>query len=140
MARPHDLDQIGYLYFIESPEQDAVKVGFASDPDIRLKTLQTGNPHDLVLKAQVRATYGAECAFHAAMKRWRLRLEWYPSTELLWSIQNEAEDALLDLAMGWLLERYPVTADPSLFARALENVAIDGDAMTAIINEAMASA
>jgi hypothetical protein len=69
----------GWLYFITSSEQEACKIGFATDTYQRVKTLQTGNPEPLQLRMQIRATLGAEIALHRllAARRIHKNLEWF---------------------------------------------------------------
>lgn len=71
MARPTLFNQIGFIYFIESETQNAVKIGFTADVQARLKGIQTGNPDLLTLAAHVRATFGAEQALHKALGKFR---------------------------------------------------------------------
>lgn len=140
MARPSLFGQIGYIYFIESETQSAVKIGFATNVYTRLKGLQTGNPDTLKLLAHVRSTYGAEQVLHKALVEHRIMLEWYRSSELLWILQNEIEDVFLDLAMEWVAEHEPHSSDPDALARAHKNVLIDGHRMRKIVEEVLADA
>jgi hypothetical protein len=140
MARPTLFNQIGFIYFIESETQNAVKIGFTADVQARLKGIQTGNPDPLTLSAHVRATFGAEQVLHKALGKFRIRLEWYEANELLWALQNEIEDAFLDLAMAWIAENEPNSADPDVLARAFDHVIIDGNHMRVILREALAAA
>jgi hypothetical protein len=96
MGRSHDPDKIGWLYFVASEEQDAVKIGFTDDLYMRLKSIQTGNPAELTLLAKVRGTLGAEKALHALLRPYRIRLEWFRSLALAEYIADELRDQILD--------------------------------------------
>lgn len=87
------------MYFIESPSQGAVKIGFADDVYQRLKSLQTGNPAELNLLATIPCELGAERRVHALLRKKRIRLEWYPSddAQLFW-FMSELQDDLFDAA------------------------------------------
>jgi hypothetical protein len=68
------------VYFIAIPTLEFVKVGFAANPRIRLKELQTGNPFDLSILATVpQAGFRKEAELHATLDRWgaRQRGEWF---------------------------------------------------------------
>lgn len=85
----------GYLYFIQSAGQKAVKVGFAASVEGRLPSLQSGNPEPLhIVCGQVPIESDAEREFHRIMKPHRLVREWYP------------DDLLLNFLHGELLEAW----------------------------------
>lgn len=86
----------GFLYFISSDEQGAVKIGFGTEPYMRLKTLQTGNPYELTLRAYVPATQEAEKAIHAELKGMRLRLEWYADDDFTWMLMDEIQAVCME--------------------------------------------
>jgi len=138
MARPTELDQIGYIYFISSPTQDAVKVGFAQEVYTRHKSLQTGNPADLTLVGTVRATYGAEMELHKMLKGRRIRLEWYRDDEVIGSIINSIQDEHLDMTMMWLLEHKPHSTNVADLEAAAAEVVITAPIMRQIIEAELA--
>lgn len=76
-------DRTGYLYFIRSEEQRAIKVGFTVDMVTRLQDLRSGNPSQIEIDAFVPAEPAAEAEFHRIMKPHRIRREWYPSDNLM---------------------------------------------------------
>lgn len=137
MPRPTKMDEVGVIYFIESPEQDAVKIGYSSGPASgRLAALQTGNPEPLILMGTIRATYGAEQALHAGLRSQRLRLEWYPQKDGIWMFVNELMDEGLDRCMDWLLENHPTAADVETLEEAqLHCRPVTADEMTELIAE-----
>lgn len=121
MAKPSDLAQIGRLYFIESGDQDAMKIGFATDTYVRLKNLQSGNPGELSLVTHVPCTYGAEMRLHKLLRGHQIRLEWYPINNLTLAIQDEIEDVVLGRAMCWLADQpQPVSRPESSFQEAAD--------------------
>jgi hypothetical protein len=113
---------------------------FSADKPREADNRVTGNPDLLTLAAHVRATFGAEQALHKALGKFRIRLEWYEANDLLWELQNEIEDAFLDLAMAWIAEHEPNSADPGVLARAFDHVVIDGHHMRIILREVLAAA
>lgn len=81
MARPRDrLEGVGSLYQIHSPDQRAVKLGFASNAANRLYILQTGNPAQMRLRDEVSCCLGAEKLLHQMLKPLRIAREWYPDS------------------------------------------------------------
>lgn len=64
----------GYVYLIRMQDTTFYKVGMSLDPEIRLRTLQTGNPHRLLLvdRLAVRDMRGAEMELHRRLERRRV--------------------------------------------------------------------
>jgi hypothetical protein len=106
MPRPSDENKIGQLYFIGSADQDAVKIGFATEVAMRLSSLQTGNPSELTFVASVPCTFGAEQHLHRMLKDHRLRLEWYRRDEFILALMDELQDAAFCCGWDVLIERY----------------------------------
>lgn len=135
MVKHFDPDTVGVLYFITSHEQDACKIGFATDMYQRLKTLQTGNPDTLELRMEIPATLGAEMELHKFLAPRRIRLEWFwdrsdflicLEQHLDLFVQNKDDDEAYLTAkdvreqfpefMAWEGHRYPDENDPHLLA------------------------
>lgn len=75
------------LYFIQA--RDLVKIGVTDDVPGRVAQLQTGNPAKLVVAATLAdATFSIEKIYHHALKRWRVRGEWFSQKPLRHLIQN----------------------------------------------------
>lgn len=65
----------GYIYAIQSPENRRhVKLGLSSNPQARLRQLQTGNPNklELVWTFACRNMAETETAFHKAFDKYRI--------------------------------------------------------------------
>jgi len=99
MVRSADKAKVGLLYIIASDEQNAVKVGFAENLEMRLANLQTGNPAKLRIRFTHAATRGAEETLHRFLKPYRIGREWYPDTWLIDSIYDELGYELVDRAL-----------------------------------------
>lgn len=99
MPRPTRLDEVGCIYFIESPEQEAVKIGFTENVYMRLKSVQTGNPAELEMTHSLAATFGAEKALHDLLEPYRIRLEWFAEPALMEFVAVELLDTALDRAL-----------------------------------------
>ena len=70
----------GYIYFIGCARARAVKIGFTqSDPERRVKALQTGCPAELELLAYTPGTIDEEQRLHAAFTPLAMRGEWFYS-------------------------------------------------------------
>lgn len=98
MPRPA-IDKHGFIYFIESLSQNAIKVGFADDLTTRLATLQTGNPGELVVLGKVRSTFRAELALHKLLKPYCRSREWYEADSPVYEIATELLDTAMDKAI-----------------------------------------
>lgn len=73
----------GTLYLIEAEDAGAIKVGFTSLPvEKRLRDLQTGCPHNLILLATTPGLKSTERAIHAELEPYRVRGEWFDANAL----------------------------------------------------------
>lgn len=68
------------VYFITCRETATVKIGCADEPAKRLKAMQTGCPHKLVIEAVFKGSYKREREFHAQFAEHRIRGEWFNLT------------------------------------------------------------
>ncbi|KAG6994083.1 hypothetical protein G7Y79_00047g083090 [Physcia stellaris] len=77
----------GYVYLIHMADTAFYKIGMSLDPGMRLRTLQTGNPHRLsiVRVSAVGDMRAAESGLHGRFERWRVRdvdaREWFQFTD-----------------------------------------------------------
>jgi hypothetical protein len=65
------------IYFIQSGKSDLVKIGYAADPQTRLRQLQCGNPEPLRLIATKDGEKDAEGQWHRRLAHLRVRGEWF---------------------------------------------------------------
>jgi hypothetical protein len=72
----------GYLYFLGSRTQEAVKIGFAVNLYSRMASLKSGNPAELKVWGVVPIEAPAENALHAYLKPHRIVREWYRDCDL----------------------------------------------------------
>jgi hypothetical protein len=63
------------IYFIKSKK--FVKIGVSSDPNSRLKELQTGNPFKLKIAATIPGHFATEKELHNIFERFRMEGEWF---------------------------------------------------------------
>jgi hypothetical protein len=69
-------DRLGKVYFIAG-EVGAVKIGFAANPELRVKDLQCGSPIPLHILATIDGAEKDERAYHQRFKAHRLHGEWF---------------------------------------------------------------
>lgn len=69
-------DRRGTIYFV-GYANGPIKIGFTSNLDYRIESLQTACPYDLVVLATVEGTMGLEAELHARFRSHRLRGEWF---------------------------------------------------------------
>jgi hypothetical protein len=69
------------LYFIEDAAACAIKIGRGNDALSRLRSCQTGNPHDLVLLDEIRDLGWQEAFWHCCWATWNIRGEWFSITD-----------------------------------------------------------
>jgi hypothetical protein len=65
----------GWVYFIQAG--DAVKIGYSTGVTGRLRDMQTGNHHGLVLLAQTPGTMATERDYHRQFATFRIKGEWF---------------------------------------------------------------
>ncbi len=67
----------GYVYVMRIGKRGAVKVGYAKNPTMRLKTLQTGTPGEYRLLLVVPGEKDLEAALHRRFAQHRVQGEWF---------------------------------------------------------------
>ena len=65
------------LYIIQSSNKGMIKIGRSTDPDVRLKQLQTGNPSKLKLIHVFEEIGYKEKIYHELLKEFRIKGEWF---------------------------------------------------------------
>lgn len=79
----------GHVYFIRGEVSGNIKIGFAVDPENRLRTLQTGSSEKLSLIKFIEGTHENETEIQNRFKKYRLQGEWFePAEELVKFIEN----------------------------------------------------
>ena len=71
-----------YVYFIHAPDLGRVKIGYTSDPDSRLSSMQTGSPCQLVLARLERGNRDLERRLHHRFREKRIHGEWFDDSVL----------------------------------------------------------
>ena len=70
-----DPDEECHIYFIRCT--DKVKIGYSKNPDLRLRALQTANPHALELLYSFPSFTHSEKQIHEDLKDHHVHLEWF---------------------------------------------------------------
>jgi hypothetical protein len=65
------------IYFVKDTFTQAIKIGYSRKPTQRIGTIQTGNPHKLMLLGTVPGTPADEDSFHGKFAHHRLQGEWF---------------------------------------------------------------
>lgn len=72
------------IYFVRAGAEGAIKIGFSSNPDMRIDALRTAVPEDVRVLAVIKGTQGEEQRLHAVFEHAHLRGEWFkPTPDLL---------------------------------------------------------
>ena len=66
-----------YVYFIEAVGTNRVKIGFSSDPYLRLQQIRTCSPFPVRLLAVIEGSVDLERAFHSQYDHKRIHGEWF---------------------------------------------------------------
>jgi len=83
-AAEHERLKRGYVYFIQGESGGAIKIGHSKDPELRLKTLQTGYPDTLKILLIIPGSEKMEEKLHEKFNDIRLNGEWFkPDIKLL---------------------------------------------------------
>ena len=81
----------GHVYFIQQGEDGPIKIGFSTDVEGRLKSLQTATPYPLVLLGVMEGNITTEARLHGLFQFCRLSGEWFePRDVLLQFIRDQA--------------------------------------------------
>ena len=82
----------GYVYFAGVKEDDTLyKIGFSTDVDKRIQSLQTASAHHLMLSHCVQGTKADERRLHELLARERVVGEWFRGTDthyVAWATQE----------------------------------------------------
>ncbi|MES3013901.1 MAG: GIY-YIG nuclease family protein [Pseudomonadota bacterium] len=75
---------MGFVYFLQAGDGGPIKIGFASDPMQRARSLQTGNHEQVYLLATAPGSLQDEHGLHARFAHLNSRGEWFrPEPELM---------------------------------------------------------
>lgn len=86
------------IYFIQSGDVGPIKIGVSASPEMRLASMQTGNPETLHLRLTVKHALHGERAYHRLFREFRIRGEWFqPSSDLLLFIDGSTRWPRLSL-------------------------------------------
>lgn len=83
------------VYAIQIKDQNLFKIGYAADPEKRLKELQVGNPFDLILYAKIETLFAVDVErfIHAMLAGCEVRGEWF-------RVEPEVIDEVLGFPMN----------------------------------------
>jgi len=85
------------IYFIQSENDGAIKIGITKDIKKRLKALQTSNPYKLNLLYSINGGKSLEDNLHNKFKQYRLNGEWFePAQEILDYIEELKNKDIID--------------------------------------------
>ncbi len=73
------------VYFVSAVGSNAIKIGFTTDLESRLRELSTGNPFELLPVAAIFGPPTNEYTAHMTLIRHRLRGEWFDDCQEVWS-------------------------------------------------------
>lgn len=96
IQREIDCDKIGHIYFITNPEAETVKIGYATDTNRRLESLQTGNHVKLLMYSAFPGSVQVERIIHRAVKEFKIINEWFHHTSKLDQLISCFEDQLFE--------------------------------------------
>lgn len=65
------------VYFMADGQDDAVKIGYSSDPEQRIHNIQTGNPREIIYLGCIDGNEEVEAALHSEFEEHHIRGEWY---------------------------------------------------------------
>lgn len=83
--------EVGFVYFLHSPEVQRVKIGFAAMPPRRIEGIRNASPVELEWLGVIPGSRDDEAALHARFKEFRVRREWFSADPALMAfIRSEA--------------------------------------------------
>ncbi len=84
--------ETGFIYFVRPRRAKVVKIGFASDIQKRLATLQTGHHSKLEIMASIPGTMQDEHRWHKRFVGDRVRGEWFNLSDRLHATIDQLND------------------------------------------------
>lgn len=98
------------IYFVRSG--DAVKIGYAAEPEKRIPSLRTGNPNEIVVLGLMDGDYDTERELHERFAHRRIRGEWFDiGDDVLAFIQQNCRPYFLGM------RRINIGPPPAFFGR-----------------------
>jgi hypothetical protein len=79
----------GFIYFVRAGRTNAVKIGYAANPEDRVRELQCASPHQLHLLGYMPGSKFDEADWHRRFGKERIRGEWFTLSFNLRSAINE---------------------------------------------------
>jgi hypothetical protein len=81
--------KIGRIYFIQQGENGAIKIGYTTNPEKRLKALATASPYRLHVRLVIEGSKKLEKDLHNKFAQWQLDGEWFePCQEIMDFIES----------------------------------------------------
>lgn len=90
------------IYLIQCGEDGPIKIGYASSVDRRVRYLQTGSPHKLVVLHSFEGDKNVERALHRCFKEHRLTGEWFAPAPAILALKEMSLPAI-----NLLVKAYP---------------------------------
>ncbi len=116
------------VYFAQSEDGGPVKIGFATNVGVRVKTLQMASPSKLMVVRQIDGDVAVERWLHRHFKKYRLSGEWFSFCDEMLTVapptivkpkRKPKEQELLDALSAALSKRAEMFGGVSLFRKAL---------------------
>lgn len=74
---PENSKYKGYVYFVQGMSGGAIKIGYSTDPESRLRALQTSYPDTLKILCLIPGNERKEKSYHDRFYKYRLNGEWF---------------------------------------------------------------
>lgn len=81
--------EIGFIYFIQSENNDLIKIGFTVDLNRRIKMLQNMSPVKLKLLGSQKGSINDERKLHKRFKKYRSHGEWFEPKKIIINYINK---------------------------------------------------
>jgi hypothetical protein len=81
------------IYFIQRGANGPIKIGRAVEPEVRLRSLQTGNSEPLRILLTIPGTAKREAEIHAALAESRISGEWYRPTQQVFAYMDRVRES-----------------------------------------------
>lgn len=91
----------GYVYAVRAVTIGRIKIGYSTDPEVRLCNMQVGSPDILEIIATWPGTEQEERRLHRHLHQWRIHGEWFePSENVLDAIKHCYTNQKTDIKAG----------------------------------------
>lgn len=79
------------IYFVRRGQDGPIKIGFALDPRVRIRALQTASPEPLLVLGLVPGGSSREAEIHRQLREYRINREWFAPAREVFALLSQLQ-------------------------------------------------